>query len=92
LDQARFHGISTLLIGLSEIPLAYVFFAEQVLPRFVLISSGLLLTNIGLNLLRGRTAFENPWHADGKHGRIALAFFAIVTVAVVVASVLTVLL
>ncbi len=88
-DPDQFYGFLAVLVGLSQLPLALSFAPRQSLRTFVVGSGGVLLVSIGINLFSGRAPFESGWSDDGVPGRTSAAVLTLVTLAVVVASVLS---
>lgn len=58
--QSQLAGIACVLIGASQLPVAFVV-SEQSLVFFIMGSGGWLLIGIGVNLFRGKDAFELGW-------------------------------
>lgn len=83
IDRSQLTGLTTLLVGVSQLPLAFAL-AENHWALFVMGSGGWLLIGIGINLLQGREAFEIGWtDDDGIEWLVAAAMvgFALLVVA-----------
>lgn len=61
--QERLNGLAALLIGVSQLPLAFVL-ADATgndISLFIIGAGGWLLIGIGVNVFRGMEAFEVDW-------------------------------
>jgi hypothetical protein len=62
-DQDRLNGLATILIGMSQLPMAFVL-ADSTgfeIPLFVIVVGSVVLIAIGVNVFRGMEAFEVEW-------------------------------
>jgi hypothetical protein len=90
IDPDRFYGSIAVVVGLSQFPLAFAFAPDRTAPAFVVASGGAVLLAIGTNLFRGRAPFESGWSEDGAPGIVSAAVVCLTTVAVVAASIASV--
>lgn len=60
IDRNRLTGLATILVGISQLPLAFMF-AEHWPSFFVIGSGGALLIRIGIHVFQGRGTFETGW-------------------------------
>jgi hypothetical protein len=85
--QSQLTGLACVLIGASQLPLAFVV-GEQPLVFFVMGSGGWLLISIGVNLFRRRDALEG-WGNDEQTswlsavGTLLFSLFVVVATGVV---------
>ena len=87
-SQSQFHGVVTILVGISQFPLALVMAGVR---TFVVLSGGILLVSVGLNLLRNKDAFTSAWQNNDRYGLLSNILLLLLTIAVVVASASTIL-
>jgi hypothetical protein len=90
-DPDRFYGTVVVLVGLSQLTLAFALPLDGPAWSFVVGGGGALLVAIGSNLFRGNAPFESGWDEDGEPGFISVTVMCLATLAVVVASVAAVL-
>lgn len=89
IDRKRLEGLATVFIGISQLPLAFVF-ADAVhwSSLFVVGCGGWLLVGIGVNLSQGREAFESGWEVENERLRgVSAAVTFVLAVAVAASSV-----
>jgi hypothetical protein len=85
--QSQLTGLACVLVGASQLPLAFVV-SEQSLVVFSMGSGGWLLISIGVNLLQGRDAFGG-WGNDEQTswltavGTLLFSLFVVVATGVV---------
>jgi len=85
LDQNQITGLATVFIGMSQLPLAFVF-ANHWASLFVVGSGGWLLIGIGVNVFRGREPFEVGWSRSRQVDWLNTVLLAIHAIAVVIAA------
>ena len=90
INRNRLNGLATVFIGISQLPLAFIFM-DHWLSLFVIGSGGWLLIGIGVNVFRGREAFEIGWSGSDRVEWLNTAVIATYAIAVVAATVFTIL-
>lgn len=67
ISRNQLFGLTCLLIGISQLPLGFILadISNQSLSLFVSGSGGWLLISVGINLLRGKGAFQSV-HPDNE--------------------------
>lgn len=85
IDEHQLAGIACVLVGVSQLPLAFVY-AESTPSLFVVGAGGWMLIGIGINLLQGRAAFEIEWADDETISWLIAAVLVVLSIGVVVAA------
>ena len=91
IDRNQLNALATVLIGICQLPLAFIF-TENWIPIFIIGSGGWLLIGIGVYMFQRKVAFDIRWFG-GKWGAwlstAVLAMYAIAVVAATVAVLMT---
>lgn len=87
INQDQLHGLVAILVGASQLPLAFSIAKPQSLTPFVIGSGGLLLISIGFNIFREKDPFgesksENKWTTWLSTAMLVILSLAIVVVAI----------
>lgn len=85
IDEYRLAGLACVLVGVSQLPLAFIH-GEPTTTLFVVGGGGWMLIGIGLNLLQGRGAFEIRWTDNETISWLIAAMLVVFAVLVVVAA------
>lgn len=87
MTQFQYLGILTILVGVSQLPIAWSFAIDNNPWMFVVGSGGWLLIGIGGNLLMGRHAFWSHWSQSSDLGKFSLITLTLLSIAVVISSI-----
>lgn len=82
--QSQLAGIACVLIGVSQLPVAFVV-GEQPLVLFIIGSGGWLLIGIGVNIFRGREGSE-VWGNNERTSWLSAVWTLLFSLFVVVAT------
>jgi predicted membrane channel-forming protein YqfA (hemolysin III family) len=85
IDRSRLTGLGCVLVGLCQLPLANLYH-EQALALFITASGGWLLVGIGMNLFRGKEAFDFGWSDSERVAWLSTVLFLLFGLFVVVAT------
>lgn len=85
IDEYRLAGLACVLVGVSQLPLAFIH-AESNASLFVVGAGGWMLIGIGINLLQGRRAFEIRWTDNGTISWLIAAMLVVFAVLVFLAA------
>lgn len=93
IGRFRLAGFATVLVGLSQLPVAVLVADATGHDSLLLVigGGGWLLVGIGVNILRGREAFETRRDGDGWWPWLSAIVTVIVAISVAVAAALLVL-
>lgn len=85
-NRDHLNGLATILIGVSQLPLAFVLADStgEEISLFAIGAGGWLLIGIGVNVFRGREAFELDWSKSERAAwlnTIMTCIFAVVVAA-----------
>jgi len=83
--QSQLVGLACVLIGASQLPLAFLV-SEQSLILFVMGCGGWLLISLGINLFRGNEAFESRWDSNERTAWLGAVCILLVGLFVVAAT------
>ncbi|WP_152416180.1 hypothetical protein [Halococcus hamelinensis] len=83
IDHNQLNILSTVLIGLSQLPLAFSFPAQSLWPRFVILCGGSLLVGIGISAYIGEGILQDGGESDEEKwmSSVIILIFAISVVA-----------
>lgn len=85
IDRAQLYGLACVLVGVSQLPLAFRL-ADHYVSVFVVGSGGWLLIATGINLLQGREAFANEWTENERIAWLLAAVMVLFAIGVVAAA------
>jgi len=83
--QSQLVGLACVLIGASQLPLAFLV-SEQSLVLFIMGSGGWLLISMGINLFLGNEAFESRWDSNERTAWLGAVCILLVGLFVVAAT------
>ncbi|MFC6723694.1 hypothetical protein ACFQE1_04710 [Halobium palmae] len=85
IDQSQLTGLACVLVGASQLPLAFLV-GEQSLILFVMGCAGWMLIGLGVDLLRGKEAFETGWGESERIEWLSAAWVLLFALFVVAAT------
>lgn len=85
ISQSQLIGLACVLIGASQLPLAFRV-SEQSLVLFIMGCAGWLLIGIGVNLFRGKEGFEVGWSENDRIAWLNAAWTLLLALLVVAAT------
>jgi hypothetical protein len=88
-DRNRLTGLATVLVGVSQLPIAFIAAESTGYDSllFIVGASGWLLIGIGVNMLRGKEAFDDGWVDSERVEWLWTAVMFVIAVAVAAATV-----
>lgn len=93
LNRNQLYGLTCLLIGMSQLPLAFILadLSNQPLSLLVIGAGGWLLIGVGINLLQGGGAFQNGWTNNERVEWLMAAVLLLFSIGIVAAAGITLL-